>query len=226
MSKKSTQPEEKLAEGKKASKAANKKAADKKLNAEAKRLGEKAVMEIAANMPAGDGNAFIATFNKYVKAVAGRRAAAKLVSNVRSEFKSFKVDMRAFDRVFKLFEMDAQDAAALKATEALYEKQIGLKLSPEQEAILTNIQVERENSRAAMSELNGGTAGKEVGTDTVGSTVAATGAAEGEEHEEGGTLPPAIGNMPAVTPARNDSIGKGFRDHDKVAAAGASNAIN
>lgn len=218
MSKKSILPEEKLAEGKKASKIANKKSADKKLNAEAKKLGEKAMMEIAANLPAGEGNAFIQLFNKYVQNVKAVRIANKSKSNVRSELKAIKVDMRAFDIAFRLFEMDIEDMLALEATVALYKRQIGLKLSVEQDAIITNIQVGRENARASMAELNGGTSGKEVGTDTVGSTVAADGAGTAGEHEELGNMPATVGNMPAVTPARNDSIGKGFRDHEKVAA--------
>ena len=193
--------EEKLADAKKASKSANKKQKAKKVNAAAKKLAEKTVIEMAADMPAAKGNAFITEFNNYVKAVGQCRAAAKLKGSVRSKLKSFKVDMKAFDRVFKLYEMDEGDVAALKATEALYEQQVGMKLSPEQKAIVGAIETKRENNRAAMATVTGNEIGK-----SVGSTEPPIGHNSAQAANEG-----------AAMPERNEAVVAGLRPVEAVA---------
>lgn len=187
MSKKESDSEKKLKEGKKAASAAVKMKAKNKIASEAKKLGEKAAMEIASNLPAGEGNAFIKTFAEYGKAVEVRRVAAKNVSNVRAKLKAMKVDMSCFDRVFKLSEMDAQDVAAKKATEALYENQLSMELSDDQKVIVENINKNRDAARAT-DQGQATNTGKEVGSATNASVQA-----------------------DASLPAANEALGKSFR---------------
>ena len=60
MVKSTTKPEEKIAEGKKNAKAANKKARKNKINKEAKKLSDKQLLDMAAEMPIGQANEFLA----------------------------------------------------------------------------------------------------------------------------------------------------------------------
>ena len=161
---KPTPEETKIEEGKKAGKVANKKAAKKKLDKEAKKLAEKAVIEIAAALPAGEATSFLQDHAEHQKAEESIAAAQKWKRTVRARMKTKKIDMSCYDRVNKLFKMDKDDMLAKKATEARYEKQLGLALSPDQQQIVTGIEAKRENARAAMSELSDGATGKEVGS--------------------------------------------------------------
>ncbi len=198
--------ETKIKEGKKASKAANKQAAKKKLDKEAKKLAEKAVVEIAAALPAGEATSFLQDHAEHQKAEEAIAAAQKWKRTVRARMKTKKIDMSCYDRVNKLFKMDKDDMLAKKSTEALYEKQLGLELSPEQEKLVTGIEAKRENARAAMSELSDGATGKEVGG---GSPIG---------HNSGKRTPAEIAAETAAlrqavtgVPEKNEKVGAGFR---------------
>lgn len=188
-----------MEEGKKAAAKANKEAAKNKVNKEAKKIAERNLIEMAAALPVGESNTFLKLFSDYCKAVTACRAAAKVKGSIRKQLKSgIKVDMAAFDRVFKLFEMDPTDVAARKATEALYEKQLGLELSSEQKEIVDDLIEKREDARIAMANTNGGDTGKEVGS------------AAKEGGEQKGPLP--------TLPERNERLSSGFRPRSEVAA--------
>ncbi len=160
---KPTPDETKIEDGKAASKAANKKATKKKLDKEAKKLAEKAVLSIAESLPAGEATSFLQDHAEHQKAEEAIAAAQKWKRTVRARMKQKKIDMSCYDRVNKLFKMDRDDMLAKKATEALYEKQLGLDLTDDQKKTVAAIESKRENARAAMAELSDGATGKEVG---------------------------------------------------------------
>jgi len=156
--------EEKVKEAKKNVKSANKAKEKNKVSAAAKRLADQQLMDMADKMPAGQGNQFVVVTAKYEKAVAQRRLAAKVVTSVRNELKAMKIDMQCFDRVMKLKEMDPQDVRAKKATEAIYESQLGMEISDDQKARLAEIDRQREEARNSLRAAHGGDSGKEVGS--------------------------------------------------------------
>lgn len=196
--------EEKMEDSKKASKAANKKAAQKKIDKEAKKLAEKAVVDMAAELPAGEATSFLQDHAEHQKAEQAIAAAQKWKRTVRARMKQKKIDMACYDRVNKLFKMEKEDRLARKATEALYEKQLGLELSPEQEAIVQDIEIKRENARAAMAELHGNETGKEIGSGD--SPIGHNSKKAAPEDET-----PAFLRGSKDMPAKNDEVGKKFR---------------
>ncbi len=155
----------KVAEGKKAARVAKKIGDKNKISKEAKKLSDKAVLAIAADLPAGQGNTFVKLHIEHGKAEAACAAAAKWKRDVRSSMKGIKIDMDAYNRVNKLSKMDPNDVTAKKTTEALYEKQLSMVTSEEQNELIDNVNKKREAARAAMSEIHGDDdAGKEVGS--------------------------------------------------------------
>lgn len=200
---KPTPDDERIAESKKNAKAAGKKQAAKKLDRAAKKLADKAVLEIAADLPAGQGNAFVQLHAEHRKAEEAIAAGQKWKRTVRAKMKGIKVDMSCYDRVNKLSKMEPADVTAKKATEALYEQQLAMPLSPEQQKIVDGINAKRADAREAMPEMGTGDAGKEIGSG---------GPIGHNSNPQGNATAP-------IVPPRNDAIRKGFQHPAKDAAA-------
>ena len=106
-----------------------------------------------------------------------------------------KIELRAYDRVRRLKKMDPEDVKSLKATEALYEDQLGLELSPQQKQNLEELAVKREEARVALAQVNGGEAGNEIGSNA---------------HKAAAEPNLTPGGLPSL-PQRNEELTKGFR---------------
>lgn len=178
----------KVAEGKSAAKNAKKIGDKNKIGREAKRLQDKEVMVIAAELPAGQGNSFLKMHVEHGKAEIAIAAAQKWRRTVRASMKGIKIDMDAYNRVNKLAKMDPNDVKAKKTTEALYERTLGLETSPEQNALIDDINKKREDARVAMAQVNGGDTGKEIGS----------GSSEAGDDDDS-------------LPERNDALSKSFQ---------------
>lgn len=205
---------DKVKTSKKNAKAATVKKDKRKIDTEAKKLADQAIIGIAAALPGGQGNQFVQLHAEHQEAVKAMAAAGKWKRNVRAKMRTIKIDMACYDRVDKLSQMDPSDVLAKKATEALYEENLSLPLSEDQKKLISDIHVKRENARAAMSELNGGETGKEVGTGMIGHNSDAD-AENGEENAN----PAAQANVVAM-PQRNESVGGEYRLHDAETVGG------
>lgn len=154
--------EKKAAENKK-----NSKAADKKKHKEMlKRESDKMLLDMAAKMPAGPGKKFINDNIILDNLHAEKLKIARAIGAKRKEMRGDKIDLACLDRVRKLREMEPEDVAAKKATEALYEQQLGLALSSDQKGVLSNLSKKREEDKASIIRASGGDTGKEVGSGT------------------------------------------------------------
>lgn len=201
---KTDKDEDKIAEGKKAAKAANKKGKKNKIANEAKKLSDKQLLAMAAEMPVGQANEFLAANIERDKLDADQEILNARKRNNSSRFKSIKTDMSALSRVRKFRKMDKDDMLAALATDAQYMRQLKMALSPEAQDILKDIDIKRETARAAMSQFAGEESGKETGSGMIGHN-------SGSDSEEN---PSAAANkvepLPTL-PERNDRIGAGFR---------------
>lgn len=168
----------------KATKSAEKKAVMNKVAKEAKKLGDKALLEVAATLPAGGAKTLIAKVHAHDAALAEIKKWNLVKKGIRADLREMKIELRPLDHVLKLRAMDPEDAKSFKATEALYTQTLGLELSPQQKASVEEINKKREDARKAMASIHGDDAGKEVGTGT------------DEEAEE---------DAPAI-PAKNEAI--------------------
>jgi hypothetical protein len=148
----------------KSTKAANKKKAANKLKKEAKAIGDQALMEMAAEQPAGKGKWLLTKTQQIDKLEAERSKINLAIRGVRAELKEGKVELRVYDHVRKLRKMEPEDSRAFKATEALYTEQLDMELSPQQKDQMDEIEKKREAARAAMADIHGDDAGKEVGS--------------------------------------------------------------
>lgn len=156
--------EKKAAENRKNSKAATK----KKQKEDMKRASDKMLMELAAKMPAGPGKKFIKDNMILDELHAEKLKIARAIGAKRKEMRGDKIDLACLDRVRKLREMEPDDVAAKKATEALYEQQLGLPLSGGQENLLSELSKKREADKASIVQASGGDTGKEVGSGSTG----------------------------------------------------------
>lgn len=208
--------EDKIKEGKKTTRAVAKVAAKNKITKEASKAakvaGDKALLTMASDMPVGQAKSFLTAIAKRDNIRAQQKVLALAMRGVRGELKAMKIDLTPLDHVLKLRDMDPEDARAFKATEALYTQQLGMEVSPAQQAHIDAINEKRENARKAMSDINGGDTGKEVGSgDTAGTKHAEE---DGEDTDAEAPAP-----APAGVPAKNEALSRPY-----IAASASSSA--
>lgn len=193
---KPTPEEKKVKEGKTASREANKKSKKNKIKVAAKKLTDKAILDMATNMSAGQASEFVKrnmTLDKLDEQQEILNAAK------RAEWaglKTIKVNCEALRLVRRWRKKESADLQSLKAELALYQQSLDMYLTDEEKKVITDINVRRENSHAAMADM-GGETGKEIGSGMVGHNSNAGG--------EGDALP-----------ERNESVGAGFRKPDTI----------
>lgn len=166
MTKEDKAAEKKKKESIKAAKAAEKKAAKNKTVREAKKQSDKALMNIAGNLPHGQGKTFL-TVNFAIDKLEEQKSAINLA--LRGEYaklKEMKIEIGALKDVRKVRKMAPEDAKALMATRALYSDMFGMALSPDQKKMIEDINEKREAARVALADAHGGDTGKEVGSQT------------------------------------------------------------
>jgi hypothetical protein len=145
------------ANAKKASKAAAKLAM--------KKAADKILVSMAGDFnAAGASKSFLNSNLRLDKLETQKDVINKAIRGERATLRQMKVDLRCLDRVRKLRKMEPEDVRALKATEALYEEQLNMELSPEQKKVVDDLNKQREENKKAMLNANGGDTGKEVGT--------------------------------------------------------------
>lgn len=213
MSKKEPKPEEKIAEGKKASKAAEKKARKNKINKEAKKLSDKQLLDMASEMPVGQANEFLKRNLERDKIDLDQEILNKRKRDNSAGFKAIKTDMAALARVRKLRKMDKEDMLAALATDAQYMRQLKMDLSPEAMAILKELDVKRENARAAMAQFAGEESGKETGSGMIGHNSDGEKGTQAEAEKEARESDEKVAALPTL-PERNERLGAGFRVPD------------
>jgi len=175
----------KIAESKKNSRAADKKKAKEEL----KRTSNKLLMDMAAKLPAGPGKKFINDNIILDDLEAQRRKISQAISAKRKEMKSDKIDLKAMDVVRKLRDMEPEDRAAHKTTVSLYEQQLDLPLSEEQQTLINAMRKRQDDTKASIIASHGGDAGEEVGSGN-GSRIP-------ERNEEVGDVPPVAAEAAA-----------------------------
>jgi hypothetical protein len=158
---KSEKTEEEVQESKENSKTATKAKTKNAL----KSAGDKLLSTMAADAPgAGQSKKFLSLHDLITKKKAARDIISNEIKALRAEMRGMKIDLSCYDRVVKLLNMEPSDVKAKKATEALYEKQLGGDLSDDQLSLLDDIQAKREENKKAILETSGGDTGKEIGT--------------------------------------------------------------
>lgn len=148
----------KIAEGKAATKAANK----KKEKATLKKAADKVIADISEGLPAGGAN----LLKNAQKNILKIRAQKKVLNAAeRAEFaklKEAKISIYCFKQALRWAEMEPGDVKAEKATTALYSQQMDLELSPQDKEVISEMKEKRDAGRKAT--LGSGDAGEEIGS--------------------------------------------------------------
>lgn len=158
--------------------------------AAAKKAGDKALMDTAANMPHGSGKRFLELTKELDQIEGQAELLNKRKRGVRASLKEMKVELRPYDHVRKLRKMEPEDMRGFEASTALYKDQLGMTLSGHEKVIKQKLDDQREAARDAMIDASGGETGKEVGSSTQ------PGSTNGAKDE---TVTPAV-------PTKNDNF--------------------
>jgi hypothetical protein len=166
----------------------------------AKAAGDKALVDMATNLPHGAGKQFLVLTKGLDEIEDKMELLNKQKRGIRASLKEMKVELRPYDHVRKLRKMEIEDVKSFEASVALYKDQLDMPLSVHQQVIKKELEGQREAARDAMIDAGGGDSGKEIGTSSqpAGNGQAATISAS--------VAPPA--------PERNDN----FRPPASVAA--------
>lgn len=186
--------EKKIKENKKNTKAAEKKATKVKGQKIAKRAGDVALLQIAAELPAGGAKQLLVKTAALDKVEEQIKTLNESKRAIRTELKEMKIEMGVYDHVRKLRKMAPADAKSFVVTQALYTEKLGMPLTDGQKQMIDDLKKRQDEAAAAMSELAGGASGKEVGSSTV----------EAEEEAE------ESNDNTAAVPAKNDGIRNQF----------------
>lgn len=157
---------------------------------EAKKIGDKALTEIAANMPHGSGKRFLELTKELDEIEGNIELQNKRKRGVRASLKEMKVELRPYDHVRKMRKMEPEDMKGFEASVALYKDQLGMELSVHQQVLKKELEGQREAARDAMIDAGGGDTGKEIGSGTA----------------PGASAQPADNDAAPVVPQRNDTI--------------------
>lgn len=124
--------------------------------------------DMAVEMPHGQGKRFLQVVTNLRRIKAQKKALGKEERGERAALKEMKVQLKEFDHVFKLAEMETEDMVSFESGVALLKEQFGLKLSVHQEALKEEVLRRREAARDAMIDASGGDTGKEIGSGVYG----------------------------------------------------------
>jgi len=139
---------------------------------EAKKVGDKALNTIAAELPHGSGKQFL-VLTKELDDIEGQMATLnKRKRGVRASLKEMKIELRPYDHVRKLRKMEPEDMKSFEASVALYKDQLSMSLSVHQQVIKKELEGQREAARDAMMDASGGDTGKEIGSGVNGNGIA------------------------------------------------------
>lgn len=130
----------------------------------AKKAGDKALMDIASKLPAGAGKEFLSVTQDIDRIEEQMAALNKQKRGCRAKLKEMKIELRPYDHVRKLRKMEPEDMQSFEASVALYKDQLSMKLSAHQELVKKELEVKRERARDMMVDASGGDTGKEVGS--------------------------------------------------------------
>jgi hypothetical protein len=144
----------------------NARAADKKKKKDAlNKAADRLIVDIALQQPGANASKTFLSLNADLDKLDAEAAKHRLARRgVRGRLREMKVDLSSLDRVRKLKNMEPEDVIAKKATEALYEQQLGLNLSDDQKHLLGKLNEKQEADRQALIKASGGNTGKEVGS--------------------------------------------------------------
>lgn len=185
----------KIAEGKAASRRADKKKEQNKTQ----KAADTILVKAAANIVpvAGDATTFVKKVLAYDEVNKKLRELNVAKRGIRGDFKGMKVNMRAFDEMMRERAMEPEDRKAFQADVAIYTGWVAMPLSLEQQKTVADIQQRREDARKITLQTNGGDSGKEVGSSKVEKTDALGTALETAENEG---MPPANEDTPMAKP--------------------------
>ncbi len=162
MTKLTDEEKQKKASGKNAAKAAQKK--------KQKNIAEKAAAEtinkIASDLPHGAAKSFLKLVQDLRDSDQRKKAEGIVRRGIRAKLKEIKIELRVLDHTLKLQDMEPEDALSFKATQAIYEEQLGMDLTEDQKKKVSELNEKREAARVSMAASNGGSTGKEIGSGT------------------------------------------------------------
>lgn len=126
------------------------------------------IRDMAVAMPHGQGKRLLEIVQNLRSIKAQKKALGKEERGERAALKEMKIQLREFDHVFKLSEMETVDMESFESGVAMLKEQLGLKLSVHQEALKEEVLRRREAARDAMIDASGGDSGKEIGSGRYG----------------------------------------------------------
>lgn len=163
--------EKKKRAGAKAGRKATKGAKAIKAKRAGKKLGDAALLTMAADLPAGGAKSLMQITHAIDKLEDNRKQVNLAIREQRAKLKEMKIELGVYDHVRRMRKMEPEDARAFKATEALYTESLGLELSPQQSLQIDAIHKRRADAQEALEDIHGADSGKEVGSTAAGSLI-------------------------------------------------------
>ena len=127
---------------------------------------DKGAIALAKELPGGVASGFLKA-HKLMQVELEKRAAINAsIRGIRAQFKEMHVNLSAYDHMRKLANMEPEDMRSFEASVALYKQATGMTLSVYQEALVKQVEAEKEAVHDSIRALAGNNSGKEVGSNS------------------------------------------------------------